>query len=334
MNLELLRLLADLSVEGFDSAVAWRRVVMMHNIEYVRSDSIEDSKGFKLLLLDNKGAPAWFGRCACAETTTLRRETEILEMLSRASLGSHVPEVRAGAAQSIYVQLTRHLGECTYQRRIDRVAAGRWGLDVREILTLTEQLMKEACCRVSFLRDPPALATRQAGMSSDLKTLALAGLMREELTQIERALEVTETLPSVLQHGDLWPRNVLRAKERWWIIDYAECGSVWVPAYDLYHMLSNCGGAGTAPWFPVANGENGDQWSQMRMELICWFTQRHGLSSRDMGAALVYYLSHLAAYRLRLGAPAAYRDYLLKDLVRVAKVLAGGGCLDQLVAQS
>lgn len=332
MNDELLRLLTLLGVEGLESRDAWRRLVMVLNDGSVPARPGVPPVGFKLLLLDERGAPEWFARCSWTTRAEMLRETAVLETLTHDALcRRHIPEVRTAHTERIFVQLTRHLGVQAYSGAIQSLAPPAWTRDVLEIASLTRRMMAQAEQLLPALRTQRTVDDRQRAIAADLARVEAAGLGAIPLQALREALESVRGVPFLLQHGDLWPGNVLRQHDRWWIIDFAECGAVWVPLYDVLHMLHMAPKQARQLWYATAPAGRPDAWTTARRAIAHRLAAEQGLSPCQLGACLVFYLVHLCAYRLRPGVPRQWSAPLLQVLDRVGGALASGVALDALV---
>ena len=331
MNEELLRLLTLLGVEGLARPDAWQRVVMVLNDGRVPARDGVPPVGFKLLLLDDAGRPEWFARCSWTTRAEMLRETTVLETLTHDALcRQHIPEVRTAHTDRIFVQLTRHLGVQSYSGALQALGPAAWSRDVEEIVTLTRAMMERAAGLLPALRTQRSVEDRQRAIAADLARVEGAGLDTTALMALREALETVRDLPFHLQHGDLWPGNVLRQHDRWWIIDFAECGVVWVPLYDTLHMLHMAPKAAQQLWYAAPDAP-ADAWTTARRTLAHRTAAARGLDARQLGACLVFYLMHLCAYRLRPGVPRQWSAPLLQVLERVGAALAAGLPLEALI---
>ena len=332
MNEELLEMLSNLGLPGLDAEDAWKRVLMVFNHGRVPAEACESPKGFKMILLDEKGFPEWFGRCSWADLESMVQETYLLEALAKDEFArNHVPELHVAASRNLYLQLTRYIGECSYLRKINTITPSAWFNDIREIISTSERVLRvaekyflsksgfsEQHQRPQFLRQD---IDRIRNELSDESTLAA----------VEGAIEAIASLPQALQHGDLWPANVLNDHDHWWLVDFAECGHVWTPGYDFFHILSVGPAQATGEWYGVQKSRSADAWTRVRWDLVAWFAERHHLSAASVGAAFMYYLVHLTAYRMRPGLPAALSEIPRSMLKKAGRFLAESGELSTLI---
>lgn len=326
MNQELRECLSGLGWDGVDDAAMWKRVVVVLNYGRVPRRLSETDRGFKLLLLTRHGTPEWFGRCGWAERPAMDRETELLDTLRADPFGAaHIPESRHARTAQLCLQISRYLGEVSYSTFIDRRAPLDWMRDVREILHVSERLMRIARAHVPRLREPPSESTRRTLLDADLATLEAAGMPSSLLQQLRAAAAPSLELEPELQHGDLWPANVLRADHKWWLIDFAECGVVWSPLYDLLHLVATAPPAAGKAWYAISEPGTDDIWLTARRTLLSEAARRRRLSATQLAGCLIYYLVHLTAYRLRPGVEYDISANLRADLVRIGEFLTANG---------
>ena len=145
---------------------------------------------------------------------------------------------------------------------------------------------------------------------------------------LERALAAGHDAPARLQHGDLWPPNVLVDRGHWYVLDLELFGRIRVPLYDLLHMLHICsdvrrpGGRTGRPW--IERISTGDASEAAPLALIRRIATRQGLSPVAMFATVVYYVVDIAARVKARGAwTADWREYVAQ-VERLADLIADG----------
>lgn len=317
MNPELIEVLSRAGVRDLNHSDAWARILLVNNHGRVPNAAGPYAKGFKLVVLDRNNRPHWFARCSWADADSIRREVEIVNAIQTSSAAAAVPESLFLSTPRISVLLTRYVGRGTYQMRLNRLSPPEWLRDVEDILVTSETLMTSAALHSSLARQRANESARRTDMASTMHTLRAAGVSAGTSQLLETVLRQSLTLPYVLQHGDLWPANVICSKTKWWLIDFAECGRLWLPAFDLFHMLFSGPAIANENWFACGPFLRITDWTAARLEIARWYARRHSLTKRDMGIALISYLSHLAARRMVPGAPRTFVDPLLAQLERI-----------------
>ena len=233
--------LVSLGVHELSGPDAWRRLVMVRNFSQVPPRTESTVMGFKFVVHDGDGTPRWFGRCGWDTLAAMRTECALLEALTRDPVTArHVPASRATAMGETIVHVSRHLGSVAYDRHLSTRRAEVWGRELDEILVLSEQLMSRVGETVAVAMRSDPREHRQAQLERDLVLLEQRGMDAGIVAWLRDTLSSSlARLPVALQHGDLWPANVLRAEDRWWLIDFSECGIMWTPGYDLFLLLVN-----------------------------------------------------------------------------------------------
>jgi phosphotransferase family enzyme len=341
MNRELQDLLVEAGYTEASSPDAWTRIIVMNNYGSVpRPSGISGEfaqKGFKLLLLGADGRPSHFARCGAANDHALERECRLLETLCRASgLSRIIPESHCVSSPVVRVQLNSYVPGPTYERFVARQSARDWTRCIGEILDARGQVSSRAGeLFPDLLAGGPIVAPLEEAMPH-FNRLREAGIEPNYLTVLEDALGAVPPLPRVLQHGDLWPANVIRYEGSWWLIDFAEFGHVQVPLYDAFHLLESNPGRrdprNRHAWLTLGNGAIEDEWTDASRAVVSAAAKATALDLDQVGAALVYYLVHLSAYRLREGVPREFGENYIRELRRVAMQLQRDPSLERLIA--
>lgn len=330
---KLVDVLVSLGVSELESAEAWRRVVLVRNMSAAPAQYGTVPWGFKFIVLDTSGNPAWFGRCGWATTERMRVECELLDWLGRDSFARcHVPEARYTFVGTDAVQISRHLGNAAYSLKMSGRSPQRWVLDVSQILATAESILgrvQEAPeGSLSVIRSVPRIEQ----VAADCEVLRRNKVQATRIGRIESILlETAGDVPFLLQHGDLWPANILEAQGRWWLIDFSECGLVWTPGYDLFMLLANSPGGFSTQWIGSQSMDAYNEWDQARLRIVHEFASRHGWTSHQVGIMLLHFLLRLTAYRMRPGVSAELSAYWRDELLRIESLLAAGRSPAELI---
>lgn len=330
----LQQLLLGMGFEDMAQTRAWRRIAVVRNYSPVPIPPGGAGFGFKFLLLDDAGRVEWFGRCGWGTPELMEHECRLLQVMQGdPELRHHTPEVRLLIDGSSTVQLSRYLGEADYDRLMRGISPAQWAADIRSILTLSELLMARLHAVAPELFPADIAAARLASLDADCHRLRQEGIDTDLLVRWRRLMDdVIPSLPPGLQHGDLWPANLLRVDGKWIFIDFTECGMVWMPGYDLLLMLCNSPGGFSTEWIAGGIPDSTDQWQQARRGLLRWFMERHGWSAEQAGVAMLYVLLHITAYRLREGMEEELSLSWKADLQRVDAFLRAGNPVSAIVA--
>src|SRR5439155_45094 len=132
-------------------------------------------------------------------------------------------------------------------------------------------------------------------------------------------------LPRLLQHGDLWPANILWHQGSWRLLDFESFGRVQVPLYDVHHFVRTCGSL-RRPRSEATGGWLDRLASRDREAALCRETIRReagelGLNAAQALGVLLYYLVDITAqFRLR-GVPRSFWGPLALEVQRAADTL-------------
>jgi Ser/Thr protein kinase RdoA (MazF antagonist) len=332
MTNALFSALRDLGIDEVHGRDAWRRLVVVRNFTEVPPRSSLTPMGFKFVVHDGHGAPRWFGRCGWDTSAAMRAECALLAALGRDPVtAQHVPESRAAEVGDTMVHVSRHLGPVAYDRHLSTRTAHEWAAETDEILRLSERMMVHVTNAAPpvFTYDPHE--RREAQLEQDLLLLQQSGLDAHLVQWFRTNLSPSlRQLPAVLQHGDLWPANVLRAENRWWLIDFSECGIMWIPGYDLFLLLVNGPAGFDTSWIAPAPVASRDQWNLARWSTIAAFARRHAFSSHTMGELLLHFLIRLTAHRMRPGLSRELSRHWREELTRIGTFLARTSTFDHV----
>lgn len=312
---------------------AWETLMLIKNASPVPPREGEVIWGFKFLLANSNGEPAWFGRCGWGSPETMERECRLLLALQAdPATARYTPEVRVELNGHRTIQVSRHLGHSAYSLTIRKLSPSQWAQDVNEILVIAESTLARLQANIPEIFPADPSAYRHQALLRDCRVLKENGL---PVTSVNRLLHHVEqhinSLPVQLQHGDLWPANVLYTSDRWWLIDYTECGMVWVPGYDLFMMLINHPGGFSVSWIARDQNTPGpDRWDDARNSVIQQFCERHRVNKLQLSVMLLFSLIHLAAYRMRDGVALHLGTYWKDKLVQVDQFLADGNSLESI----
>lgn len=312
---------------------AWETLMLIKNASPVPPREGEVIWGFKFLLANSNGEPAWFGRCGWGSPETMERECRLLLALQAdPATARYTPEVRVELNGHRTIQVSRHLGHSAYSLTIRKLSPPQWAQDVSDILVIAESTLARLQANIPEIFPADPLTYRHQALLRNCRVLKENGLPIACVDRLRHHVEQhCDSLPVQLQHGDLWPTNVLRANERWWLIDYTECGMVWVPGYDLFMMLINDPTGFSTSWIAWDHKlTKPDRWDETRSSIIKQFCERHGVTKLQVSVMLLHSLVHLAAYRMRDGVPLHLSSYWKDKLVQVDRFLADGSSLESI----
>ena len=325
MNTILERLLAECGFRW--TGHIWNRAIMIRNYgsvpEFPGVPPDSAKRGFRLVLLGDDGTATHFARCDAAENAQFRRECAVLAGLQDVpSLAGTIPPIRTASAGAMRVQVMPFVRSPSFTDLISPLFPDRWLRDTQEILDLTRRVAVEVDRVLITQRERGSSVSVVAEADRDLRRLENFGIPVQSLHAIRGAFSEVRPLPRQLQHGDMWPDNVLRHARGWQLIDFAEFGDVHVPLYDMWHMI------GYRPRGRLARLPfNSDRWESAAHRLIASEANRLELSPAEIGATRLYYLVHMAAYRIRHGVAFEFAEEYTRAAAAAGEQLARGATL-------
>lgn len=335
MNRQIMKLLAD---TGLPFDVDWQDVIVSlapSPTGDTYSDDDDWHGGFNLVVLDD-GIPAYYCKFRPTGDSGLARETRVRQHLRRGTPGTlSVPDVRTASSETIDVQVTPFIRGSHYGRIVTKQSSDEFLQTVGSVLA--------GAGRLSDVAEETGL-----GGDSGLMSIGLADAAAEHLDYIAPLMDLStkarDALAAVLagagdvpcrpQHGDLWWRNLLVDEDRVWVIDLEDYGTLQVPLYDDFTLL-------TSTIALRSDGSTGDMEclfgdtaeSRGCRDLVAARAVSEGLNRRQLDGVLAYHVVHRASVvHRRAGVP--YADPHLANVRFVADSIAAGRTLFSLDNQS
>lgn len=339
MNRELHDLLGALGLPDAASSHLWRRVIMVNNYGSIPERSPEAAArgggGFQLLCLDRKGRSTHYAKCRLLSDPAFERECTVLEALgSEADVRELVLPARVGATGHLRMHLSPYLREPRYDRVIVDESPEEWQRSAEEIIQVAARICDRVAASVPSLAPEGKEIDLSRAVGKVLERLERSGLDRSNLTGFQDALEGVR-LPARIQHGDLWPGNVLRKEDGWRLLDFERFGVVQVPLFDVFHFLWGSawkiGKGEIGPWLPLQRPDETAPWKRASQDIIRAQADRVSLGPKQVGAALIYSVLETLAHRRRPGLPAHFSEPLMPDLRFLTDWISAGRPLGGLV---
>jgi len=218
---------------------------------------------------------------------------------------------------------------------LPRLSQRNWAASMGEILAMARRLSTRATLLLPhLLADPRPVALHEAA-AGGLTELAAAGLGDSLLRLVNAGLQRADPVPRLLQHGDLWPGNVLWHQGTWRLLDFEIFGRIQVPLYDVCHFVRTCwslrehGSEEPTAWVDRVLWDARD--AQPCRSMIRREACALGLTATQAAGALLYYLVDIAAQFRRRGLPRESWQPLIQDVRRAAEALAAGISLEDVV---
>jgi len=258
---------------------------------------IISNRGFNALVFAPGAGPSHFLKVRPKRHEAFLREAEITVRLSEhPGARALVPRSRAFSDGPAHVLAEDFVNGLALDVLIRSRHARPWHVLAADVLHSAAALW-DAIREVS--RSSDASFVDASPLLEDLELLESLGLDSVASGKLGSRLRAVR-LPSTPQHGDFWPRNVMRTQGGWQVLDFETCGEVVIPLYDIFHFVRGCGEAASrdqGSWISswVAAGST--------VQPLINSVQRaaRGLDSSSVEAALVAYLVEFAARLHRRG---------------------------------
>jgi hypothetical protein len=305
---------------------------MMRNFAPVPVRDGHPSWGFKLLVLGTGGHPEWFCRCNWATPSLMSREIALLGTLgSDPRSSSFIAPTISGRFDVLTLQLSKYYAEPTYDNLVRHRTSTEWHSDLTSIQSAAERVLMVATENAEDLFGLDIATERRESLLCDLGRIGNA-IRNDQLVSWLTAnlVPCVHELPLSLQHGDLWPPNIIKNRNSWILIDFTECGLVWVPGFDLFHLLSNGPSGFTTKWMGESHEVDSPEWNGVRSIHVQEFAQKFSLSRAEVGVCMMYYIVRLTAHRLRDGVPRYLSEYWLFELNRLGTQAIREGSFEML----
>ncbi|MEO8031329.1 MAG: phosphotransferase [Gemmatimonadota bacterium] len=328
-----LRVLLDGLAEDPDPRLrrAWSSVIMHRNVGAIPVSELPAgefnwNRGFDLLLLDRDGRQTHV--CKVRPARDLRARNEALVMAAMRldpEVSSLLPPSYYRSVPDLQVLVTAFLPGRPYQHRLRLISAADWLSDMREVLPLSCRFSARAAELIPSLSghgDPLDLSLQTA---DEFSYLAGLGIESDKLMTLRRRLEAMAPLRASLQHGDLWPANLLHDRGSWSLLDFEAFGRIKVPLFDAIHLLRTCleirtGEQDSPLWLRRVLGPQPD--SKACRQLMMEAAQREGVSAEQAVGVLIHYWAVFARRSHLAGNPRGFWEPLLSEVREMARLIA------------
>lgn len=278
------------------------------------------NRGFNALLFAGGDAPTHFLKVRPAHHLHFRREAEVTVRLGQDPTAREL----VPSAQSFVEGPARVLAEGFIDGlALDLVIRTRhrrdWFVLAASVIRSARPLLS-AIAGVEGSADGSAVDPTK--LLADLVLLQSLGLDAAAAQRLAKSIEAAP-LAACPQHGDFWPRNVMKVSDRWKVLDFESCGEVVLPLYDIFHMIRGCGEA-------ASTGNRGwiEQWVDAGSRAQALLAEVHhaarGLDPRAIEAALVAYLVEFSARLHRRGIARQRFADRLHEISRLPALLDAG----------
>ena len=323
----------------------WRRLVMMNSVgpvpltESARA-AWHGDRGFNVLLVDGSGRTAFFCKCRDAGDAAFARETEVLERLGNAESARHALPAACGITDGrIRMQMSAYVRGRVLRHLVPGMRGPEWEAALGGVAQAADRVSEAAPGALQGLLDTRENVNIAAEGARALAGLGAAGVDRDVVDILARALDAAGTLAWRPQHGDLWSSNVLQVGGRWVLLDFEQFGLVGVPLYDVVHLVRTTAQARATPpgpwdappplWTPLLRRGGPD--ADVCRRVLRAAARRMRLGPAAALGAVVYYLTDYAARLAANGAPPALAEPMRCEVVAFADALRERGAVDHLL---
>ena len=307
-------------------------LVLVHNTGPIppvrrRASPKSGEPGFNVVVAEH-GRPIYFGKCRPAGDPAIAHEGAVGEVLSRdPAVALHVAATHLARAGAIDVLIVRRLPGRPYHELLEKQSDDEWLSSVERVVGIVEQMATRVAAAMPSLSGTDAIPVVDEAQWA-LAALQEDGLESERVEALRTCLARGGAVKPRLQHGDLWPPNVLVDGDSWYVIDLELFGRVRLPLYDLFHMLHICSQvrrpANRAGPLWAERVLRGDRSEAGARELVRRTAERQALPAPAAFALLVYYVvDAMARVRARGTWTADWRHYLA-EAARLADLIIGG----------
>lgn len=341
MRKRLLRLLSAAGVEN--GPTAWQRTVMLRSSGALIHPHREDDRniadrGFHLLVLSAAGEITHYCKCRPLRADgASHREIQVLEVFNNdADARFHVPASTSVRDDGIELQVTAYIDGDYIDRFCAQLNTEQRSNVVADVLNAAASLCRAALARPDTFSGPFENSPLIERAASSLSVLPRLGLADDVRSVLRDAFEETGSVPSIPQHGDLWPQNVLRSDSgQWYIIDLDAFGDVSVPLFDVCHLIRTTEDAVGATlkgnWIDFATGSTSAGVATRRIVKV--ESERWGLAPRQLAGCVLYYLLHIGVHIYLRGAPELFWGRFRDELPAATRLLQKAQSLDEFGAR-
>jgi len=324
----------------------WQRIVMVDNrgmlpIHWRDEADLMTLRGFNALVLDRRGVPTHYCKCR-PPTREWIRQTELCTRMSMEPELRHImPPARGVGSVDVHMSISTYVPGRVLESTVSWMRPGKLGVALREILQAMETISRHGAIADPWFFRGQTHVNLAAEAEWAFDAIPSPLLAPDQAAVVREAIAVAGTVRRVLQHGDLWPRNILRHDGHWWLVDFDTFGRTQVPMYDAFHLVRGSWALRqgrlqrVAPWTqsPVWLPRQSPSWierlcssttTNVDRRTLAWACVRHGLTRVEAVGTLAFYLIDMAARMYRRRLRLQYIETYLADLSALADCLRAG----------
>jgi hypothetical protein len=331
---------------GFDTSERgfWQRVVMIDNRGLLPAQRLDEGdvmmlRGFNALVLDRSGVPTHFCKCR-PPTKDWIRQTELCTRMSMEPALRHmIPSAWGVGSAEVHMAISTYVPGRLLESSVSWMRPAKLAAALVEILRSMETI-----ALYGVIIDPDVFGGQthidlaaEAEWAFDVIPPSLVAHGQAEV--LRDAIASAGKIRRALQHGDLWPRNILRNDGHWWLLDFDTFGRIQVPLYDAFHLVRSC--------WALRQGRRVTRWTlsparlpnpfpswihrlrtsstiDMEQRTLAWARARQELTNVEALGTLAFYLIDMAARMYRRQLRMQYVEPYLTDLSVLAECLEAG----------
>lgn len=297
------------------------------------------NRGFLVLLLDSRGRPTHICKVRPEGEDGTSHEGRILPRLSaNPQLRDSVPPALWNRIPGMQVTMMAFMPGQAYTTLIKSRSPARWAEDMREVLDIATRVVAVGHTSYPDLQPHSAPLDLHVDAEPALAQVDRFGISRAHREALATGMRGGGTVPPVLQHGDLWPANLLLHRRSWCLLDFELFGTERVPLFDVLHLLRTCMTARAAGrpgycWLDHLRGDDAD--AITARAILSDLAVRAGLDGHQAAGCLLHYLVTFALRCARLHLPDPFMEPILREVRRAAELaLDGEGTLRALFRPS
>ncbi len=328
---ELARLLG---LAGYPAAAVndfdWSRLLVVQNIGPVPPEEGHPeysgwNRGVGLALIDARGRPTHYVKCRPVGGGTAGRESRVLAALgANPDLRSLLPTVRESASTRAHLQLIPYLAGENFEAVGDVMKPAAWADAINGILDAMDRIASAANAQCVEWQGPDDMISVAEEVAPVLEYLQALGLSAHDAAILRDATDRAGMVRAQLQHGDLWPANIIKSKSGWRILDFEHYGVLRLPLFDALHLIRSAPGLRRAAlsgvWLQAITDPQ-NAWSRTSQMLIRSAADRRQLDDPHIVGLMVFYLATMTSVLQRRGNQPFIWERLLRETQRLAMLL-------------
>src|SRR5262245_51164971 len=208
---------------GFDTTERgfWERIVMVQNCAVLPAERLDEgdvmaTRGFNALVLDRHGVPTHFCKCRPPTREWIRQTELCMRMSMEPELRHMMPHSCAVGSVDMHMAISTYVPGRVFEATVSWMRPGKLGAALREILQAMEMISRHGASVGAEVFRGQSHVDLAAEAEWAFDAIPPPLLARDQAAVLREAIAAAGMVDRVLQHGDLWPRNILRHEDHWW----------------------------------------------------------------------------------------------------------------------